>query len=480
MKKSLFILSLLSMLVLALALIGCKPKTQATTKNEPTTTTEPDVTTTEPDVTTTEPDVTTTLDPGTTSEDPGTTANKTKLATPTVTVDENGLASWDEVANASGYVYNLNGTERATNRNSYQLSDGDTFKVMALGDDESYTDSDYSNEVTYTAIVEEVTGIPAPAEGFYMRDPDVLQAGNKRYLLYTTNKTKAEDDAVLAIRVGELNEDLDWVYGDETIVVTPSTDGWDQYISSGSLVKGTFAYNEETYSYMIAYAATESDSNVCNEIGIAVSKEVTGPYVKVGTEALIKYDAEVYGANMVGNYAPSLLNYNKGSLIRIYYTYADAYGHFAYFFDADMSDLNHISGAKAMITNEGNIQGGDAVTMFPNADFLYDAGNKMVICVKDYSPTPAFKPSVANEFEILHIAEAELYTTDKGEGWVSEEYYDYLDLDNGYDRCYSCALVSDEYGHLAEGVAEVVYTVCEEGNNYLFTQKLMTWVLLIE
>ena len=256
-----------------------------------------------------------------------------------------------------------------------------------------------------------------------------------------------------------------------------NAEGWDKYISSGAITKGTFSLSGESYSYLIAYAATAEDTNVCNQIGLAVAKEATGPYVKVGTSPVIAYDKDVYGANMVGCYAPSLVNYDKVSGIRLFYTYADAYGHFAYFFDADMSDLSNIKGAKAMITNEGNIQGGDAVTMFPNADFIYDAPNKIFSCVKDYSPTPALKPSFADEFEVLWIPEVELYTTDKGEGWKSTLYLDYLELGIDYERCYSCSIVSDLYGHIFDGVGDIIYTVCETGDSYLFTQKLMTYTM---
>ena len=51
------------------------------------------------------------------------------LAIPVVTVNqETGLASWEAVANASGYIYKLNGKEQLTLKTSIQLNNGDTFK----------------------------------------------------------------------------------------------------------------------------------------------------------------------------------------------------------------------------------------------------------------------------------------------------------------------------------------------------------------
>lgn len=394
----------------------------------------------------------------------------TTLSAPVVTVSEDGLASWAAVENATGYIYKLNGKEMATVKTSLQLENGDTLQVKAKGNGSTYLDSDYSAEVVYEKAA--VVGLPTPEEGFYMRDADLIQEGDTRYLVYSTNKSVAQEDTVIALKTATLTEE-GWVYEDDQhILLEGSEDGWDQFIGSASIAKASFTHEGEEYNWVMAYQATTSDSNVANSIGLAFAKEITGEWVKVAAP-VIEYDAEIYGANMVGNYAPSVVNYNKGSGLRIFYTYADAYGHFAYFYDVDLNDLT--TGVGAMITNLGNIHSGDAVTMFPNADFAYDSEAKVFYAVKDYSPSAATKPSFAEEFEMLHIAEEELYTTDPGTGWVSDFYVDYIDLDNGYERAYSACIVSDVYGH-ALANAEIVYNVCEIGNEYVHTQKLLTYI----
>ena len=84
------------------------------------------------------------------------------LNVPTVTVNEDGLASWSEVANATGYKYIINGTaEQTTTSTSVQLTDGDRITVKALGDGTAYLDSAYSTSVTYTApIIPETLSTP--------------------------------------------------------------------------------------------------------------------------------------------------------------------------------------------------------------------------------------------------------------------------------------------------------------------------------
>ena len=73
-----------------------------------------------------------------------------KLATPVVTIDENGVATWDAVENASGYKYVIdNGEAVETTQTSVTLTDGQTVKVMAVGDGEDFADGDYSEAKKY-------------------------------------------------------------------------------------------------------------------------------------------------------------------------------------------------------------------------------------------------------------------------------------------------------------------------------------------
>lgn len=79
--------------------------------------------------------------------------NKTpdKLATPVVTVSDKGIASWAPIANATGYRYRIgDGEEMTTTETEIQLKAGDVLRVSAIGDGIDYTDSDYSESVTYT------------------------------------------------------------------------------------------------------------------------------------------------------------------------------------------------------------------------------------------------------------------------------------------------------------------------------------------
>ncbi len=408
--------------------------------------------------------------------------NNKKLDTPVVTISETGLASWQEIANAKGYRYVIdNGEEQLTTLTSVQLEANQSIKVKAIGDS-NYLDSKYSSEVKYVVEDTKVYGLPTNKTGFYMKNADLIEDGNTRYLTYVTNKTQGEEDNVIAVRKATKYE-KGWSYDDEKVVLTSTEGAWDEYITSASIVKGTFKYQEKEYAYLMAYAATSDSSEKCMQIGFAVSTSPVEEFVKVGTTPVIAYNADVYG-KFDGCLSPSIINYDKVSGIRVFYTYADAYGHFARFYDVDCAVLDNITSVDASytnhITNTGNLTGGEDVLMFPNADFAYDKTNERFVCIKDVSPAATAAPKVASSIELAYIAEEELYTTDIKDGFVSMGLYDGLDLGNNYERVYNASVVSDAYGYILEKV-EIVYTVSElqaDNPDYLYTQHLM--VLVVE
>ena len=76
-----------------------------------------------------------------------------KIPSPEVTISRSGLASF-RTSYAQGYRIKINGTEVASQtdkQTEYQLADGDTIQVMAMGDGVYYADSDWSSEATYHA-----------------------------------------------------------------------------------------------------------------------------------------------------------------------------------------------------------------------------------------------------------------------------------------------------------------------------------------
>ena len=348
-----------------------------------------------------------------------------------------------------------------------------------------YADKDQTKSKDYTITINArpvVYGLPEPALGHYMKDADIIQEGSNRYLVYTTNAASGEEENVIALRKGVFSTGNGYAYGEESIVLAPSVNGWDKFISAPSIVKGNFNYNNVSYSYLMAYQGTNLSTERSYSVGLAVTNNPESNWVKVGSAPVLQYDRTVYGESYAGFYAPSLVNLNKNNLIRLFFTWADAFGHFTYFVDFDATNLGSVElSGYAMVPNNGNLSTGEDVTMVPNADFAYDAVNKMFYMVKDYSPTPSREPRVATRIELARIVEAEFYTAKPGLGWASLRLYDMFDTpDTMYERLYSATLITDEYGHvIAINKMEIVYTVSDlEADNvdYVFSQKLLAFI----
>ena len=75
-----------------------------------------------------------------------------KLSTPVVTLTDN-VATWSSDENADKFEISVDGNLSYVESSvtSRILTDGQTFKIRAVGDGNTYSTSDWSNVVTYTA-----------------------------------------------------------------------------------------------------------------------------------------------------------------------------------------------------------------------------------------------------------------------------------------------------------------------------------------
>lgn len=97
---------------------------------------------------------------GCTKKEKPTPKDPVQLDTPVVTVDDDGIASWEAIPNAVRYVYKINLTnETSTSKLQIKLKDGQSIKVKAVGNRTDYLDSEYSAAVVYNAPVVPVSTI---------------------------------------------------------------------------------------------------------------------------------------------------------------------------------------------------------------------------------------------------------------------------------------------------------------------------------
>ncbi len=90
----------------------------------------------------------------------------TALPAPRVTIDDDGNAAWEAVANAQSYVYVINGgAEKTTTARTVKLEDKDNIKVKAVSGNALYKDSDFSELQTYTKKDQTHTHTDANSDG---------------------------------------------------------------------------------------------------------------------------------------------------------------------------------------------------------------------------------------------------------------------------------------------------------------------------
>lgn len=88
---------------------------------------------------------------------------QTTLNTPQVSIDNDGVASWNSITNAEYYVYVIdNGAEATTTSRSLTLTDGQTIMVKACNDGENYVNSGFSQPKTYTKVIPQPTKLATP------------------------------------------------------------------------------------------------------------------------------------------------------------------------------------------------------------------------------------------------------------------------------------------------------------------------------
>lgn len=120
-----------------------------------------------------------------------------QLDTPLVTINLEGVASWNAVDNASSYVYSIdNGVDISTSSLNVQLTNGQTIKVKAVGDNINYLDSEYSNPVTYEEINVEI-----PSETTWYCDFTDL-GGNYNYSSQTQGAVGYQNESTLSSMTG--------------------------------------------------------------------------------------------------------------------------------------------------------------------------------------------------------------------------------------------------------------------------------------
>ena len=118
----------------------------------------------------------------------------------------------------------------------------------------------------------------------YNYSPCVMVDGNEAHIYFCTSMIsgKAQADDRIGYRHG-IKKDGVWYWGPKTIALDKGEEGeWDSMdVCDPDVIKGEFSYNGEQFNYLMTYLGCITPGNYENAYGFCVSKEPSGPWIRV-------------------------------------------------------------------------------------------------------------------------------------------------------------------------------------------------------
>lgn len=194
-------------------------------------------------------------------------------------------------------------------------------------------DAERENNLIVPKIRYELSG----GAGHYNYAPSVIEDKYKtRYAFVCQNLNPFEIVDYLYLYKGIPTEQgYQWQPG--TRIMDPSEDGWDHiHICDPDVREFTTKYNGETYDWIMTYLGVDQWHNH-NQIGLAVSKSIEGPWIKFDKNPLITYaDTTKWG---VGQSTSVVLD---STTIRLFYSSTLNPKHRLAYRDIKLNDLDNI------------------------------------------------------------------------------------------------------------------------------------------
>lgn len=421
----------------------------------------------------------------------------------------------------------INQNNLMTTRNSTYVYDGsskivetyknETYEYTVLGDFLVTTITDYAGETeivlakkpeedldTSVDFESVLFGEDVSLTKIYNYCPAIIldetEDGKQRMnIWYCTNKDSGIIVDYIGFRQGILNENNKWEFSEETIVLEPTPNTWDaRHTCDPSVVKGEFEYQDENYNYLMAYLGCTTEDYQKNETGIAVAKNIEGPWVKINTANPIvpwydngDYETEqtkyenLQGTSSIywGTGMPSLLSVdNKGEVIMFYQSTKQGTGIRRF----DFSDLdNPVEKYCTSITSNGILNSKYAKCNIGIPDFAYDPVTDRLYVVSvtnERNPADVTKTLVNSHSMVAYVEGLESMEA-VSDMLVSRNYtwnmVGYVGpSETGWERNHNPGLVKTENAYIpnSEKIQVVVSTGHhDKANENIFTYRLFGW-----
>ncbi|MDR2057477.1 MAG: hypothetical protein LBP83_04195 [Dysgonamonadaceae bacterium] len=246
-------------------------------------------------------------------------------------------------------------------------------------------------------------------------------------------------------------EGYQWQPG--TMIVAPSVFGWDNcHICDPDVRQFRTTYNSETYDWIMTYLGVDQWDCKHNQIGLAISKNIEGPYIKFDKNPLIAYEGrDKWG---VGQSTTVVLD---STTIRLFYSNSN--GGFTYR-DIQLNKLSDIRmGEEQKIPQMG-------ANNYP----AYSQKNVYMVSERRVSMDTLIPSWVGNVSELTYIpVEQDLSTP--GDQWIKIGQVG--PAESGFPRNHNPGILTDTRGYMLNDDELIMYfTPAVTGEDWLWSYDL--------
>ena len=251
--------------------------------------------------------------------------------------------------------------------------------------------------------------------------------------------------------------DGEYVWQPATQIIAPSESGWDCcHICDPDVREFTTHYKGETYYWIMTYLGVDQWDCNHNQIGLAFSKNIEGPYIKFDKNPLIPYE----GRDKWGTGQSTTIVLND-TTIRVFYHSTTENGPYCCR-DIELADLDHI-----VIGPER------AIKFLPPNSYpaIYGDNIFMVSELRDDNYERIVPTWVGNECRVQYMKNTEEMFTAAENPWT--EIGSVKEADTGFPRGHNPGFLTDTKGYLLTDQELVVYfTPAVTGEDWLWSYDL--------
>jgi hypothetical protein len=299
--------------------------------------------------------------------------------------------------------------------------------------------------------------------GHYNYAPSVIQDQyGIRYAFMCENKNAFEIIDYIYLYKG-IPTANGYVWQPGTEIVAPSSSGWDKiHICDPDVRRYDLTYKGEKYQWVMTYLGVDQWHNH-NQIGLAISKNIEGPYIKYDQNPFIPFtDTTQWG---VGQTSSIVLN---DSIMRVFYSRsAKPKRSMMCMRDVDIRNLdNPIIGEEKVVPH-----------LYPNTFFAASKNNIYAVSELWINQSKEIPTWVGNHVRFVYKPISE-NLHDTADRW--REIAMFGPNETRFPRNHNPGFLTDDKGYMLDEEQAVIYfTVAMTGSNWLWSYDLYSATIQI-